>query len=80
MLEEQQQDHTEERKPIIGWVVLFVVVMIMSSIFFFSYPFPGGKATIGGFIIIWFRELILVGVLVVLLGYWVIKKIKALHG
>jgi membrane protease YdiL (CAAX protease family) len=67
---------TDSDNSEIGWILLFVVFMIICAVFYFTYPFPGGEATIGGFIIIWLRELIFLGVVIVLFIYWLINRTK----
>jgi len=67
---------TDSDNSATGWILLFVVFMIISAAFYFTYPFAGGEATIGGFIIIWLRELILLGVIIVLFIFWLINRRK----
>jgi len=49
--------------------------MVMTTVWYFTYPFPGGEGTFGNFIIIFFREIIIAWFLTGVLVFVAFKKI-----
>ena len=51
--------------------ILILVILMIVSIY---YPYPNGKSLgFWNFVIIWFRELVILGVFLILFFAWIIK-------
>ena len=58
--------------------VLLIVIMTITALWFFNYEFPNGEeATLLSFIGIFFRELVILLIIVVVLAILITERIRA---
>ena len=68
----------ENNNSFVSLSLLLVAIMSITAIWFFNYEFPSGsEATLLSFIKIFFRELIILSVIVVILIAVLIEKARA---
>ena len=62
-------------KNFIGLIIGFLIWMVVVAAWFFSYPLPGGDGTLINFIVIFLRELLILGLGIIITVYLAINKI-----
>ena len=62
-------------KTFIGLVIGFLIGMVVVTTWFFNYSFPGDDGTLINFVVIFFRELLILGIGTIISSYIAIKKI-----
>jgi uncharacterized membrane protein len=71
--------HEQERQAV-SWravaIVGLLATLAVAAVWYFTYDFPAASATVGGFIVLFFRELVAVLVLVVVLALFPWRKRK----
>ncbi len=60
-------------------IIAFLIWMVITTVFYFTYPFPNDKGTFFNFIIIFFREIIIAGLLICVLVLAIFKKIHKMY-
>ena len=57
-------------------IIFFLLSMIGAAVWYFTYDFPGGEGTIGGFVIIFLREILILAILIIGIGIGLIYKLR----
>jgi len=74
--EENPQVERTNGKAFISFFIGFLIWMIVIAGWFFNYSFPSGEGTLIDFVAIFLRELLILGIGIILAAYIAIKKIK----
>ena len=66
---------SEDDKKFYYFIIGFLIWMAFITIWYFTYPFPNGKGSILSFIIIFLREIIIAGFLIIILVFAAFKML-----